>query len=182
MEYAIFSASRSRQDQPAGSDRRAGLAFRTFPDLVLATHRAPRRAGRGKPRAKGDCGFAETPWSYRRDRPRLVGRPADSGIQGRPAPARRGQSQGHAGLRGRTVVSKMTWSIIARDELTGQFGIAVATCFFAVGARVPHVAAGVGAIATEALVHPYYGIDGLKRLREVRQPHEVLETLIAADA
>jgi uncharacterized Ntn-hydrolase superfamily protein len=76
----------------------------------------------------------------------------------------------------------MTWSIIARDELTGQFGIAVATCFFAVGARVPHVAPGVGAIATQALVNPYYGIDGLKLLREGRQPREVIETLIAADA
>ena len=30
----------------------------------------------------------------------------------------------------------MTWSIIARDDLTGQIGIAVATRFFAVGARV----------------------------------------------
>jgi len=76
----------------------------------------------------------------------------------------------------------MTWSIIARDELTGHFGIAVATCFFAVGARVPHVAPGVGAIATQALVDPYYWIDGLKLLREGRQPREVIETLIAADA
>ena len=75
----------------------------------------------------------------------------------------------------------MTWSIIARDELTGHFGIAVATCFFAVGARVPHVAPGVGAIATQALVNPYYGIDGLRLLREGRQPREVIETLIAAD-
>jgi uncharacterized Ntn-hydrolase superfamily protein len=36
----------------------------------------------------------------------------------------------------------MTWSIIARDTLTGQFGIAVATQFFAVGARVPYIAPG----------------------------------------
>src|SRR5206468_697620 len=34
----------------------------------------------------------------------------------------------------------MTWSIIARDPLTSQIGIAVATKFFAVGARVPHIA------------------------------------------
>jgi uncharacterized Ntn-hydrolase superfamily protein len=76
----------------------------------------------------------------------------------------------------------MTWSIIARDELTGQFGIAVATRFFAVGAHVPHIAARVGAIATQALVNPYYGIDGLKLLREGRQPRDIMETLIAADA
>jgi uncharacterized Ntn-hydrolase superfamily protein len=75
----------------------------------------------------------------------------------------------------------MTWSIIARDNASGQFGIAVATRFFAVGARVPHIAAGLGGIATQALTNPYYGIDGLKLLREGRNPREVVETLIAAD-
>ena len=59
----------------------------------------------------------------------------------------------------------MTWSIIARDAITGEFGIAVATRFFAVGALVPHIAARVGAVATQALVNPYCGIDGLKMLR-----------------
>ena len=76
----------------------------------------------------------------------------------------------------------MTWSIIAKDNATGQIGIAVATKFFAVGARVPHIAAGIGAIATQALVNPYYGIDGLKLLREGCSPHDVIETLIASDA
>ncbi len=75
----------------------------------------------------------------------------------------------------------MTWSIIARDNATGQFGIAVATRFFAVGARVPHIAAGIGGIATQALVNPYYGIDGLKLLRQGLSPRETVETLIAAD-
>jgi uncharacterized Ntn-hydrolase superfamily protein len=75
----------------------------------------------------------------------------------------------------------MTWSIIARDSATGQFGIAVATRFFAVGARVPHIAARLGGIATQALVNPYYGIDGLKLLREGRQPRDIVKTLIAAD-
>jgi uncharacterized Ntn-hydrolase superfamily protein len=76
----------------------------------------------------------------------------------------------------------MTWSIIARDNATGQFGIAVATRFFAVGARVPHIAAGIGGIATQALVNPYYGIDGLQLLREGHVPSDVVATLIAADA
>jgi uncharacterized Ntn-hydrolase superfamily protein len=75
----------------------------------------------------------------------------------------------------------MTWSIIARDPLTGQTGIAVATRFFAVGARVPHIAPGIGGIATQALVNPYYGIDGVKLLREGREPREVVDTLLAAD-
>jgi uncharacterized Ntn-hydrolase superfamily protein len=75
----------------------------------------------------------------------------------------------------------MTWSIIARDDFTGEFGIAVATRFFAVGARVPYIVAGIGAIATQALVNPYYGIDGSKLLREGRSPRETLETVLAAD-
>jgi uncharacterized Ntn-hydrolase superfamily protein len=75
----------------------------------------------------------------------------------------------------------MTWSIIARDSATGHFGIAVATRFFAVGARVPHIAAGVGAVATQALINPYYGIDGLKLLREGKSPPDTIAMLKAAD-
>jgi uncharacterized Ntn-hydrolase superfamily protein len=76
----------------------------------------------------------------------------------------------------------MTWSIIARDQATGHIGIAVATRFFAVGARVPHIAAGFGGIATQALSNPYYGIDGVKLLREGRSPPDIIKTLIATDS
>src|ERR1700752_4817533 len=76
----------------------------------------------------------------------------------------------------------MTWSIIARDGATGQFGIAVATKFFAVGARVPHIAPGVGGVATQALVNPYYGIDGVKLLQDGKSPQEIVAALLATDA
>ncbi|QOZ24665.1 DUF1028 domain-containing protein [Bradyrhizobium sp. CCBAU 51753] len=76
----------------------------------------------------------------------------------------------------------MTWSIIARDSTTGQLGIAVATRFFAVGALVPHIAPGVGAVATQALVNPYYGVDGLRLLRGGGSPHDVIRVLLAADS
>jgi uncharacterized Ntn-hydrolase superfamily protein len=76
----------------------------------------------------------------------------------------------------------MTWSIIARDKASGAFGIAVATRFFAVGARVPFIAAGIGAIATQALVNPFYGTDGLALLRDGRSADDVVAMLIAADA
>jgi uncharacterized Ntn-hydrolase superfamily protein len=75
----------------------------------------------------------------------------------------------------------MTWSIIARDPPTGQIGIAVATKFFAVGARVPHIAPQAGGVATQALVNPYYGIDGVRLLREGKAPAEIIATLVAAD-
>ena len=75
----------------------------------------------------------------------------------------------------------MTWSIIANDDSTGRIGIAVATRFFAVGARVPFIVAGAGGIATQALVNPYYGIDGATLLRDGRHPREIVDLLTAAD-
>ncbi len=76
----------------------------------------------------------------------------------------------------------MTWSIIARDKTTGQFGIAVATRFFAAGALVPHLKSRVGAIATQALVNVFYGTDGLRLLEQGAGAKEVVAKLIAADA
>lgn len=76
----------------------------------------------------------------------------------------------------------MTWSIIARDEATGQIGIAVSTCAFAVGARVPFIATGVGAIATQAFVNPFYGYRGLELLREGASAEKVVRSLTEADA
>ena len=75
----------------------------------------------------------------------------------------------------------MTWSIIAREDKTGKFGVAVATKFFAVGSRVPHIASGAGAVATQALVNPFFGLNGLKLLRESKSAEAVVATLVAAD-
>jgi uncharacterized Ntn-hydrolase superfamily protein len=76
----------------------------------------------------------------------------------------------------------MTWSIIARDRDTGQFGIAVATRFFAVGALVPHVKSRIGAIATQALVNPFYGTEGLRLLEQGKSARDVVRAITAADA
>jgi uncharacterized Ntn-hydrolase superfamily protein len=38
----------------------------------------------------------------------------------------------------------MTYSIFARDEVSGELGVAVQTCMFAVGSSVPWARAGVG--------------------------------------
>ena len=53
VDHAILPAPRPCQDEPAGGDRRAGLALRAFPDLVLAAHGAARRARGREPRAEG---------------------------------------------------------------------------------------------------------------------------------
>jgi uncharacterized Ntn-hydrolase superfamily protein len=76
----------------------------------------------------------------------------------------------------------MTWSIIARDPATGDFGIAVATKFFAVGARVPHIAAGVGAIASQAMANQFYGTNGLRLLENGIPPDEAIAMLTEDDA
>ena len=76
----------------------------------------------------------------------------------------------------------MTWSIIARDEKTGRIGIAVATRFFAVGALVPHIRTGVGAIASQALMNPYYGPNGLSEVRGYPSPARVPSAALDAAA
>ncbi len=75
----------------------------------------------------------------------------------------------------------MTWSIIARDEATGRIGIAVATRFFAVGALVPHIKTGVGAIASQAFMNPHYGPQGLALLEAGTSAEETVARLTAAD-
>ena len=75
----------------------------------------------------------------------------------------------------------MTWSIVARDKATGSFGIAVATRFFAVGARVPFIAANISTVATQAQNNPFYGADGLALLRAGNSAPQVVTALVAAD-
>jgi uncharacterized Ntn-hydrolase superfamily protein len=74
----------------------------------------------------------------------------------------------------------MTWSIVARDE-SGALGIAIASRFFAVGALCPYAQAGLGAIATQALVNPLYGPAGLQHLAAGRDPARTIEMLVVAD-
>ncbi len=75
----------------------------------------------------------------------------------------------------------MTWSIIARDPWSGAFGVAIATRFFAVGALCPHAQSGVGALATQALINPYYGRQALDLLRQGAAAAEVVRRLTAPD-
>jgi len=75
----------------------------------------------------------------------------------------------------------MTWSIIARDEATGRVGIAVATRFFAVGALVPYIRTGAGAVASQAFINPHYGPQGLALLEAGTSAEETVRRLTAAD-
>ena len=75
----------------------------------------------------------------------------------------------------------MTFSILARDPSNGRFGVAVPTCHLAVGSTVPHIRAGVGAVATQAHTNPYLGICGLERLEQSSDAESVLTSLLADD-
>lgn len=75
----------------------------------------------------------------------------------------------------------MTWSIISRDERTGDYGLLCASKALAVGAVVPFGAGGVGALATQAFANPFYGIDGLRMLQEGCSSRDVVATLTSSD-
>jgi uncharacterized Ntn-hydrolase superfamily protein len=76
----------------------------------------------------------------------------------------------------------MTWSIIFRERDSGRIAIAVATKFFAVGARVPHIEPTKGAVCTQALVNPLYGPGGLKLIRDGVGAADIVRLLTAPDA
>ena len=74
-----------------------------------------------------------------------------------------------------------TFSIVAVDVKTGEIGVAVQSKFLAVGAVVPWVKAGAGAIATQSWANTTYGPKGLQLLEQGLQPEEVIVQLTADD-
>ena len=78
-------------------------------------------------------------------------------------------------------LSFSTFSIAAIDPATGESGVAVTTRVACVGNAVPHVRAGVGAVATQATTRVEYGPELLTMLREGLDPEEALRRAVAAD-
>ncbi len=74
-----------------------------------------------------------------------------------------------------------TYSIVARDEETGEMGVAVQSHWFSVGSIVSWAEAGVGAIATQSFVNVSFGPEGLRLLKEGKTAQEVLNELISKD-
>src|SRR5512143_2554159 len=74
-----------------------------------------------------------------------------------------------------------TFSIVARDSVTGELGVAVQSHWFSVGPLVPWAEAGVGAVATQSFVDPAYGPLGLELMRAGKSAPEALAGLLAAD-
>lgn len=85
---------------------------------------------------------------------------------------------GEPGRFGRPV---HTYSIVARDTITGELGVAVQSHWFSVGSLVTWAEAGVGAVATQSFVDPAYGPLGLDLIRARKTANQALEALLASD-
>ena len=74
-----------------------------------------------------------------------------------------------------------TFSIIAYDSATGELGGAVQSRVFSVGNGVLWAEAGVGVVATQAIVDVSYGPQALALLRQGKSASEVVTTVWASD-
>ena len=74
-----------------------------------------------------------------------------------------------------------TYSIVAFDETTGEVGAAVQSKYFCVGAVVPWVRAGVGAVATQAAAVAGFGPRLLELLAAGVTPGDAIDRVLADD-
>ncbi len=75
-----------------------------------------------------------------------------------------------------------TFSIVARDPVTGDLGVAVQSHWFNVGSVVIHAEPGVGAVATQSVPDPAYGPMGLQLMKAGKSAPEALKALVSVDA
>src|SRR5260370_30524360 len=75
----------------------------------------------------------------------------------------------------------MTYSSVARDKKTGEFGVAVQSHYFQVSPAVPWALAGVGAVATQSQVNISYGPLGLDLLQAGYTAEQALKALTSGD-
>jgi len=71
--------------------------------------------------------------------------------------------------------------MVARDQETGELGVAVQSHWFSVGSVVSWAEAGVGAVATQSIVEGSYGPLGLELMRAGKGAYDTLKALLAAD-
>ncbi len=74
-----------------------------------------------------------------------------------------------------------TFSIVARDAVTGEMAVGVQSHWFSVGTAVPWGEAGVGVVATQAFVNKSYGPNGLALMKNGKTATEALTELLAKD-
>lgn len=75
----------------------------------------------------------------------------------------------------------MTFTVIGRDEKSGQLGIAICTNPITVGNRCPFILANVGAVSTQAASDPGLGPLALQLLKLGYSPEKVIRELADSD-
>lgn len=75
----------------------------------------------------------------------------------------------------------MTWSLLVHDPASGAFAVAVTTCALAVGASVPFLRRGVGAVATQSMTNRYLGPAALDAMARGLGPAAAIESALAGD-
>jgi uncharacterized Ntn-hydrolase superfamily protein len=74
-----------------------------------------------------------------------------------------------------------TFSILGFDPDTGEIGAAVQSRVFSVGNGVLWAEAGVGAVATQAIVDVSYGPQGIELLKKGMAPKDILKAILDHD-
>lgn len=74
-----------------------------------------------------------------------------------------------------------TFSILGFDPDTGEIGAAVQSRVFSVGNGVLWAEAGVGAVATQAIVNVNYGPRGMALLKTGMAPKDIIKAILAGD-
>lgn len=74
-----------------------------------------------------------------------------------------------------------TFSILGFDPATGEIGAAVQSKVFSVGNGVLWAEAGVGAVATQAIVNVNYGPRGMALLKTGMAPKDIIKAILAGD-
>ena len=75
----------------------------------------------------------------------------------------------------------MTYSIVARDPVTGEIAVGSESHFFGVGRLVGWLRPGIGGVATQSFVNVDYGPQGLDLIETGSSPEEALHALVSAD-
>src|SRR6201994_4545571 len=74
-----------------------------------------------------------------------------------------------------------TFSIVARDPVTGEMAAAVQSHWFSVGSSVIWGKSGVGVVATQSFIRKAYGPLGLELMEKGESPQKALDELLGKD-
>jgi uncharacterized Ntn-hydrolase superfamily protein len=74
-----------------------------------------------------------------------------------------------------------TFSIVAIDTASREMGVAVQSHWFSVGSLVSWARSGAGVVATQSLVNPAFGPQGLNLMAQGRSAAEALAELLSVD-